>query len=83
NYVPSQLWQRKEVHVESTAEMLAVGVPKAVTLYRSKIIEGLIKELQGQLDGLPEEEQTPLIQRLAALNQAKVTIAHKLQRLIL
>ncbi len=83
NYVPSQLWQRKEVHVESTAEMLAVGVPKAVTLYRSKIIEGLIKELQGQLDGLPEEDQTPLIQRLAALNQAKVTIAHKLQRLIL
>ena len=49
-------------------------------LFRS---EGLIKELQGQLDGLPDEEQTPLIQRLAALNQAKVTIAHKLQRLIL
>lgn len=29
NYVPSELWKRKDVHVESDAEMLAVGVPKA------------------------------------------------------
>ncbi len=84
NYVPSQLWQRKEIHVESDAEMLAVGVPKAVTLYRSKIIEGLIKELQAKLTGeLTEEDEAALVQRLAALNQAKVTIARKLQRLIL
>lgn len=84
NYIPSQLWQRKEIHVESDAEMLAVGVPKAVTLYRSKIIEGLIKELQAKLAGEPtEEDEAALVQRLAALNQAKVTIARKLQRLIL
>jgi len=40
NYVASELWRRKEVHIESDAEMLAVGVPKAVTLYKSKVIEG-------------------------------------------
>ena len=42
NYVPSQLWRRKEIHVESDAEMLAVGVPKAVTLYKSKVVLSLI-----------------------------------------
>ncbi len=85
NYVPSQLWQRKEIHVESEAEMLAVGVPKAVTLYKSKVIEALVREMQAQLSSetLSEEDETTLLQRLAALNKAKVAIARKLQRLIL
>lgn len=46
HYVPSELWRRKEVHVESDAEMLAVGVPKAVTLYKSKVIERMSRELR-------------------------------------
>lgn len=85
NYVPSELWRRKEIHVESAAEMLAVGVPKAVTLYKSKVVEGMIKELQVRLgdETLPEEEQDALLQRLSGLNKVKVSIARKLQRLIL
>ena len=85
NYVPSELWKRKEVHVESEAEMLAVGVPKAVTLYKSKVIESLIKELQARLadENLSEEEESDLIQRLNNYNRVKVAIARKLQRLIL
>ena len=85
NYVPSELWKRKEVHVESEAEMLAVGVPKAVTLYKSKVIESLIKELQARLadENLSEEEEADLIQRLNNYNRVKVAIARKLQRLIL
>ena len=83
NYVPSELWRRKEIHVESAAEMLAVGVPKAVTLYKSKVVEGMIKELQVRLgdETLPEEEQDALLQRLSGLNKVKVSIARKLQRL--
>ena len=85
NYVPTELWKRKEVHVESDAEMLAVGVPKAVTLYKSKVIESLIKELQTRLavEGLSEEEESDLVQRLNNYNRVKVAIARKLQRLIL
>lgn len=84
NYVPSELWRRKEVHVESDAEILAVGVPKAVTLYKSKVVEGLIAELQARLAGeLSEEEETEIMQRLAGYNRVKVSIARKLQRLIL
>ncbi len=85
NYVPSELWRRKEVHVESDAEMLAVGVPKAVALYKTKVIEGLIRECQERLsdENLTEDEECEITQRLATLNRAKVTMAKKLQRLIL
>ena len=84
NYVPSELWRRKEVHVESEAEILAVGVPKAVTLYKSKVVEGLIRDLQAQLAGeLTEEQEAEIMQRLAGYNRVKVSIARKLQRLIL
>ena len=85
NYVPSELWRRKDVHVESEAEMLAVGVPKAVALYKSKVIESMIRELQGQLgdEGLDDGKMAEITQRLTVLNRAKVTMAKKLQRLIL
>lgn len=85
NYVASELWKRKDIHVESDAEMLAVGVPKAVTLYKSKVIEGLIREMQTRLEDaeLTEEQQGEILQRLTACNKAKVAIANKLQRLIL
>ncbi|MDE6507907.1 MAG: DNA primase [Alistipes sp.] len=85
NYVPSELWRRKEVHVESDAEMLAVGVPKAVALYKTKVIEGLIKECMAKLadENLTDEQETEIMQRMDTLNRAKVTMANKLQRLIL
>ena len=85
NYVASELWRRKETHIDTDAEMLAVGVPKAVTLYKSKVIEALIKELQGRLgdENISDEEMRDVVQRLTAYNQVKVTIANKIQRLIL
>jgi len=45
----------------------------------------MIKELQAKLgdESLPEEEQVALLQRLSGLNKVKVSIARRLQRLIL
>ena len=85
NYVASELWRRKEIHIDTDAEMLAVGVPKAVTLYKSKVIEALIKELQGRLgdENISDEEMRDVVQRLTAYNQVKVTIAKKKQRKLL
>ena len=85
NYIPSALWQRKEVHVESDEEMLAVGVPKAVTLYKSKIVERLIKEEQQKLtdENLSEAEEAAIVQRLSQLNAVKVAISTRVKRLIL
>ena len=85
HYVPSELWRRKEVHVESDAEMLAVGVPKAVTLYKSKVIERMSRELREKLqdENLTDDEMQDIMQRLSNLNRGKVSIARKLHRLIL
>ena len=85
NYVPSQLWKRKDIHVESEEEMLSHGVPKAISLYNSKIIERRIAEQQALLtdEELPEDKQSEIMARLNRYNKAKVQIAKKLQRLIL
>ena len=47
--------------------------------------EALIKELQGRLgdENISDEEMRDVVQRLTAYNQVKVTIANKIQRLIL
>ena len=85
NLVPSKLWQQKDVHIESEVEMLSNGVPKAIMLYRSKILERLIKEQTLRLsDGeLSEDEQIEIVKRLDELNNAKTAISHQSQRLIL
>ncbi len=85
NYVPSALWRRKEVHVESEEELLANGVPKAVRLYKSKIVERLIREEQEKLldESLSEEQADAVLRRLSQLNAVKVAISNHLNRLIL
>ena len=85
NYVPSEIWRKKDVHVESDEEMLAVGVPKAITLYKSKIIERLIAEQRAKLvdPELDDSQLADITIYLSKLNNAKVQLSKKLQRLIL
>lgn len=85
NYVPSQIWAMKQMRADSDAELMSVGLPKAVMLYKSKVLESMIKEQQASLaqEGLSEDEQMAIIQRLSKFNSAKVQIANKIQRLIL
>ena len=85
NYVASEIWKQKDVHVESEEEILSVGVPKAIMLYRSKIIERMIdaqmKRLQsGELD---EDEAAECMKQMDQLNQMKLMFAKGSQRLIL
>ncbi len=84
-YVPSEIWRRKDVHVESESEMLAVGVPKAIMLYRSKVVERMINEQRERLkdETLSDEEQAECLMQLSKLNQVKLALAKQSQRLIL
>ncbi len=85
NYIPSQIWESKQMRSGTEAEILSTGLPKAVMLYKSKVLESMIKEQQTALgqEGLSEDEQMAIIQMMSRLNNAKVQIANKLQRLIL
>ena len=53
--------------------MLSHGVPKAIALYKSKIIERLIAEQQALLtdEELPEDKQSEIMARLNRYNKAK------------
>ena len=84
NYVPSEIWRKKDRHIESEEEILAAGVPKAITLYKSKIVERLIAEQYALLADEPSEErQSEIVQQIDRLNNIRTMLANKLQRLIL
>ncbi|MBR4996001.1 MAG: DNA primase [Alistipes sp.] len=85
NYVPSEIWRRKDVHVESEDEILAQGVPKAIMLYRSKVVERMIRAQMERLmdSSITEQEEAECIKQLDMLNQVKAALAKESQRLIL
>jgi DNA primase len=85
NYIPSTLWSKKDVHVESESEILSVGVPKAIMLYRSKVVDRLIKAqfLKLQDETMSEEERDECVKHLTRLLNVKTAISRESQRLIL
>jgi DNA primase len=85
NYVASRIWEQKEVHIESESEILAAGVPKAIMLYRSKIVERMINAQVERLASgeLTEEESEECVMMLNRLNAVKRTLARESDRLIL
>ncbi len=83
NYVLSGLWKKKEVHVESEEELLANGVPKAMTLFKAQIVEQLIDNEKRKLAEASEEEESAIMRQLAKLNEIRTKIANKLGRNIL
>ncbi len=84
-YTPSKLWQKHDIVIHSEQELLPEALPRAVILYKSKVIEGIIQELQGRLSApdLSEEEESRLASQISALNQERILIAKKLDRSIL
>ncbi len=85
NYIASEIWSQKDVHVESESEILSNGVPKAIMLYRSKVVERMINAQRERLKGgeLSEKEEAECLQQLSKLNQVKLAIAKQSKRLIL
>ena len=85
NYIASEIWRQKDVHIESEEEILSVGVPKAIMLYRSKIVDRMIDTLLKRLQSgeLSEEEASECIKQMDQLNKMKLAISNTTQRLIL
>ena len=83
NYAVSRLWQKFDIVVESEQQRLPVAVPRAVILYKSKVIDEIIAELRAKLadPSLPEDELAALTHQIAVLNQERTLIAKRLSRL--
>ncbi|HJB85545.1 MAG TPA: DNA primase [Candidatus Alistipes merdigallinarum] len=84
NYPVSKLWKRFDIVVESEQDRLPTALPRAVILYKSKVIDDIIAELRLRLNdtSLSEEEQIEITQQISILNQERTSISKKLSRLI-
>ncbi len=85
NYSTSELWRKHDIIIEQEEERLSEAVPRAVTLYKTKSVERIIKSLQMQLneEGLSEEQEEEIMRNISALNEVRIRISKKLSRLIL
>lgn len=84
NYPISKLWKRFDIVVESEQDRLPTALPRAVILYKSKVIDDIIAELRLRLNdtSLSEEEQIEITRQITILNQERKLISKKLERLI-
>ena len=85
NYVPSEIWRKKDVHIESDEELLSVGVKKVLMLYRSKIIDKLIAEHNAMLNNeeLGEEEHNECLKEITKLNKIKNALSRESKRVVI
>ena len=82
-YAMSEIWTKKDVHTTTESEVLAMGVPKAIQLFKTKVITGMIAELQVKLqdENISEDEQLEIASKMAQLNRLRVMLAKKTNRL--
>lgn len=84
NYPISKLWKRFDIVVESEQDRLPTALPRAVILYKSKVIDDIIAELYPRLNdsSLSDEEKDEITRQITILNQERKLISKKLERLI-
>ena len=82
-YAMSEIWTKKDVHTTTESEVLGKGVPKAMQLFKTKVVTGMLAELQARLadENISEEEQLEIASEMARLNRLKVMLAKKTNRL--
>ena len=81
----SELWKRSEIIVENEEDKLYDAVPRAITLYKSKIIESMIDDLAQKLSELVEfnDEAGEIMKQINQLNNTRKLICEKYSRIIL
>jgi DNA primase len=81
----SKLWKKHDFSTASERERLPEALPRAVILYKSKVIEDLLAGLRGSLDAsdLPEAEFEDILRRIDTLNRERNAISKRLSRPIL
>ena len=82
-YAVSEIWTKKEVHTSSESEVLGKGVPKAIQLFKTKVVTGMLNSLQARLqrEDISEDEQLEIASEMARINRLKVILARKTNRL--
>jgi DNA primase len=84
-YTLSKLWKRHDFSDAGERDRLGEALPRAVILYKSKIIDELSTELRARLADpeLSDSESADIIRRITALARERTSISKRLSRLIL
>ena len=82
-YAMSEIWTKKDVHTTTESEVLGKGVPKAIQLFKTKVVTGMLADMQARLASadISEDEQLQIAEEMARLNRLKVILARKTNRL--
>lgn len=82
HYVPSAMWERYEMHAGTERERLCIAVPKAIVIYKSKVIgvkiDALRQSMAVDLDSFDKE----IIDRIKQLNESRQAMSDRYKRLI-
>lgn len=82
-YTYSSMWARSEIPTTTERERLSEAIPKAITLYKSKVVSLIISNLQQELTAVSDMEQAgDIMQRLNQLNQLRRDIYEKYLRTV-
>ena len=82
-YSESEIWAKKEVHSTTESEVLGKGVPKAIQLFKTKVVTGMLAELHARLadENISEDEELEITMEMARINRLKNILAKKANRL--
>jgi DNA primase len=82
---PSKLWEEYDMPVCPDRLRLSDLIPRTINIYKSKIVEQMIAQIQSRLDSpeLSEEEIVGLIDRIKLLNESRVYFCQKYTRIII
>lgn len=78
-YKTSTLWERHEIKIYSEEELLNQSIPKAIIVYKSKVIQWQINQLQKELS-LPETSSERMFEILLTISQKSETRKKILER---
>jgi hypothetical protein len=82
-YAISEIWAKKDVHTTSESEVLGKGVPKAMQLFKTKFVTGMLEELTARLadKNISEEEELQIISEMTRINRLRTILSKKTNRL--
>lgn len=78
----STMWARYEIHVSTERERLGEAVPKAIVIYKTRVISRRVTDLQAQLvqDDMDAVDET-LLEQIKSLNESRSAMNERYKRL--
>ncbi len=83
----SKIWDKHQAFSEEDVDFLHRVVPKAIIVYKSKIMKLAIKKLQDELSKLNQKSQVDeineILKKIITLNDLQNTLSKELERIVL